>query len=82
MTLTRTAVLEALTERTDSATGETVRLGAFVEGFDAPAATVRRHLDSLDDCDLATVGDDGMVRITTTGEEYLALDIDGPAVVA
>lgn len=81
MSLTRNDVLEELSVRTDWETERYTTVEALNAALDGNDGTVRAHLDALNDCDFAKIDDD-RVRITRSGEEFLALDIDGPAVVS
>jgi hypothetical protein len=70
MRVTRRAVLERLAATSDAARRETTTIPALA-----------RALDALRACEFARVTDDGRVRVTITGEEFLALDTDETAVV-
>jgi len=82
MNPTRQTVLEELNARSDAATGRTVPVETLSDALDAHPATVTPVIASLRDCGLVKTPTDDGVRITTSGEAFLSLDIDGPAVVS
>jgi DNA-binding IclR family transcriptional regulator len=81
MRVTRRAVLERLAATSDAARRETTTIPALARALDADEGAVERQLDALRACEFARVTDDGRVRVTITGEEFLALDTDETAVV-
>lgn len=81
MTATRWAVLERLAEAKRTDGGRTTTVAALGAALDADERAIAAHVERLADCELAEIGPDGRVRITITGEELLALDPDGPAIV-
>jgi len=81
MTVTRRDVLEALAALSDATAGRTTTVGRVAAALGTDEPTVRRHLDGLRACELALRRPDGRVRVTVTGEEFLALDIDELAIL-
>jgi DNA-binding transcriptional ArsR family regulator len=81
MSVTRRDVLERLEGRSDASTGERTSIEALTETLAVDERTVREHLDGLESCELADVDSDGQARITVTGEELLALDLDEMIIV-
>jgi len=81
MSVTRRAVFEELAALTDAERAETTTVGALAAALDADDRVVEAHVDGLVGCDLARRDPDGCVRVTVTGEQLLALGIDGPVVV-
>lgn len=79
MAVQRRDVLVALADHS-GADGETTTVGAVAASLGVDEAVAEDHVASLVDCDLATATDDG-VRVTITGQQLLALDLDGPVVV-
>jgi DNA-binding IclR family transcriptional regulator len=81
MSVTRLAVLERLAATSDAARRETTTLSTLAAALDANERAVERQLDALTACEFARVTDDDRVRVTVTGEEFLALDPDETVVV-
>jgi len=81
MSVTRRDVLEALKGQSDASAGERTSVEALTDALAVDERTVREHLDGLESCELADIDADGGVRITVTGEELLALDLDEMIVV-
>jgi Mn-dependent DtxR family transcriptional regulator len=81
MFVTRRDVLEQLDAQSDADAEERTSVEALADGLAVDEPTVREHLDGLESCELARVAPDGNVRITVTGEELLALDLDEMIVV-
>jgi DNA-binding transcriptional ArsR family regulator len=83
MAVTRRAVLARLAATSDADRRTTTTVAALTAALDADRRTVETHLAGLVDCDLACRGPGDRVRVTVTGEEFLALDLDdgGLAVV-
>jgi DNA-binding transcriptional ArsR family regulator len=81
MSVTRRDVLEELDRRSDTSAGERTSIEALADAFAVGERTVREQLDGLESCELADVDPDGQVRITVTGEELLALDLDEMIIV-
>jgi len=74
-------VLRELARASDARRRETTTVDALASGLDDDERAVASHLDDLAACDLARARDDGRVRVTTTGEDLLALDLDEPVVI-
>ncbi|MEF8779202.1 MAG: hypothetical protein V5A46_00815 [Haloferacaceae archaeon] len=81
MAVTRRDVLERLAAESDAGAERTTTVWALAAGFDAGEETVAAHLRELEACALARTFPDGRVRITITGEELLALDVDDVVIV-
>ena len=81
MSVTRRDVLEELDRQSDAGAGERTSVGSLTDALAVDERTVREQLDGLESCELADIGADGQVRITVTGEELLALDLDEMIVV-
>ncbi|MFT4891880.1 MAG: DNA-binding IclR family transcriptional regulator [Halobacteriales archaeon] len=81
MDVTRFAVLEQLGHGSDAERRETTTVEALAAELDADEAAIEAHLDGLASCELARRESDGGVRITTTGEELLELDVDEVVIV-
>lgn len=81
MSVTRRDVLERLDTRSDASTGERTSIEALTDALPVDERTVRGQLDGLESCELADIDSDGQVRITVTGEELLALDLDEMIIV-
>jgi DNA-binding transcriptional ArsR family regulator len=81
MTRQRRTVLEALAAESDATTGRWTTVASLADALDADRSTVRSHLEALEACALARIESDERVRVTITGEELLALDLDDGAVV-
>lgn len=81
MSVTRRDVLEELEGQSDASTGERTSIEALTEALAVDERTVREQLDGLESCELADINSDGQVRITVTGEELLALDLDEMIIV-
>jgi len=81
MSVTRKDVLEELDRRSDASAGERTSIEALADALAVGERTVREQLDGLESCELADVDPDGQVRITVTGEELLALDLDEMIIV-
>lgn len=81
MSVTRRDVLEELDRRSDASAGERTSIEALADALAVGERTVREQLDGLESCELADVDPDGQVRITVTGEELLALDLDEMIIV-
>ncbi len=60
--------------------GATTTVDALVATVDATKSEVADHVDALVDCDLAVRTDDG-VRVSVTGEQLLAMDVDGQVIL-
>lgn len=80
MSLTRRAVLEALADASSGYRRETTTVESLSSALDANEATVATHLNGLAECELARTYPNGRVRVTVTGEDLLALDVDGVVV--
>lgn len=80
MSVTRRAVLVALARLSDAESGATTTVGALADALGTGERAVAAHLDGLAACELAR-RDGERVRITVTGEEFLALDVDDAVVV-
>jgi len=80
MSVTRRDVLERLAATTEPS-GRTTTVAALAATLDADEAIVAAHVDALVACELACRHDDGTARVTVTGDELLALDIEGAVVV-
>jgi len=81
MPVTRRDVLERLDSQSDADTEERTSVDALATLLATDERTVREHLQRLESCELVDVGPDGRVRITVTGEELLALDLDEMIIV-
>ena len=81
MSVTRRDVLEELDRQSDAGAGERTSVGSLTDALAVDERTVREQLDGLESCELADVDTDGQIRITVTGEELLALDLDEMIVV-
>jgi DNA-binding transcriptional ArsR family regulator len=81
MSVTRRDVLEELEGQSDASAGERTSVESLTDALAVDERTVREQLDGLEACELADVNSDGRVRITVTGEELLALDLDEMIVV-
>jgi predicted ArsR family transcriptional regulator len=81
MSVTRRDVLERLEGQSDASTGERTSIDALTDALAVDERTVREHLDGLESCALADIDANGRVRITVTGEELLALDLDEMIIV-
>lgn len=81
MVVTRRIVLEQLASLTDAERRETISIEALASTLDSHERPIEAHLGTLASCDLARFDGDARVRITSTGEEFLALDVDGMAIV-
>ena len=79
--VTRRAVLKQLAKSTDAERRESTTVEALASALGADEQTLTEHIDVLVACELAHVDADGGVRATITGEELLALDTDGPAII-
>jgi len=77
--VTRQAVLSVLAAESDP-DGRTTTVGALAAHLDAPEREVRARVAALVECDLAVRAGDA-VRVSVTGEELLALDVDGEVVL-
>lgn len=82
MSVTRRAVLVALARESDAASEETTSSASLAAALDVEEGSILTHLDALVACELAHRDADGDVRVTVTGEELLALDVDDGVVVA
>jgi hypothetical protein len=81
MSVTRRDVLEQLDGRSDADAEEWTSVEALADALVLDERTLWDHLDGLTACELAHVAPDGDLRITVTGEELLALDLDETIVV-
>lgn len=81
MPLTRRAVLVALADATDAQAEETTTIDALGATLDVDRDRLETHLHALVSCELARWEAEGCVRVTTTGEELLALNVDDAIVV-
>jgi len=81
MSVTRRDVLEELEGQSDASAGERTSIESLTDALAVDERTVREQLDGLESCELADVDTDGQIRITVTGEELLALDLDEMIVV-
>ncbi len=81
MSVTRRAVLEQLALASDADTRQTTTVDALAAELEVDERTIVAHLDGLADCELARIRPDGRVRVTTTGEEFVQLQTDGPVIV-
>lgn len=81
MTATRREVFERLAAETDAETGRATTAEALAAALDAEREAIDAHLCGLEACELVRTAADGRVRITITGEELLALDVDDVIVV-
>ncbi|QGX93916.1 hypothetical protein EI982_03545 [Haloplanus rallus] len=81
MSVTRRDVLEELERQSDASTGKRTSVESLADALAADERTVREQLDGLESCALADIDANGRVRITVTGEELLALDLDEMIVV-
>lgn len=81
VTVTRRAVLDRLAATSDADRRTTTTVAALAAALDADRRTVEAHLSGLADCDLVRRRPDGRVRVTVTGEELLALDLDADELV-
>ncbi|MFB6311835.1 MAG: hypothetical protein ABEH64_11730 [Salinirussus sp.] len=81
MTTSRRAVLRALDAATEADGDRTVSVECVAAAINADEAIVRRHLAGLAACHLAKVDDKGQARVTITGEELLALDVEGQVII-
>jgi hypothetical protein len=81
MSVTRRDVLEELQGQSDASAGERTSIESLTDALAADERTVREQLDGLESCALADIDADGQVRITVTGEELLALDLDEMIIV-
>ena len=74
-------MFEELAALTDAEREETTTVAALATAMDADSAAVEAHLDGLAECELARHEPDGSARVTVTGEELLALGVQGAVVV-
>ncbi|RCU44368.1 hypothetical protein DU504_16540 [Haloplanus salinus] len=74
-------MLEELDRQSDASAGERTSVESLTDALAADERTVRKQLDGLVSCELADIDADGQIRITVTGEELLALDLDEMIVV-
>lgn len=81
MTVTRRQVFERLAAASDAETERATTVEALATDLDAEEEAIDVHLRELEACKLARTTADGRVRITITGEELLALDVDDVIVV-
>jgi len=81
MPVTRRDVLEQLDGQSDASTGERTSVEALADALAVDEQTVWDQLDGLESCELADIDSSGGVRITVTGEELLALDLDEMIIV-
>jgi len=81
MSVPRRTVLELLATTSDAARRETTTVGALALALDTEREEIEAHLYGLATCDLARIHPDGRVRVTTTGEAFLELDVEGAVVV-
>jgi len=81
MSVTRRDVLEELDRQSDASAGEPTSVESLTDALVVDERTVRKHIDGLESCELADLDTDGQVRITVTGEELLALNLDEMIVV-
>ncbi|MEF8778611.1 MAG: hypothetical protein V5A36_06855 [Natronomonas sp.] len=81
MPTTRRTVLERLAAATDAERRNTTTIGAIASALDIEKDAVKAHLDGLADCELARIYPDGSVRVTITGEEFLALEADEAIII-
>jgi Mn-dependent DtxR family transcriptional regulator len=81
MNATRGTVLERLAAMSDAGAERTTTVAALAAALDADEEMVADHLEGLRASELARQRPDGSVRITVTGEELLALDLEGPVIV-
>jgi DNA-binding transcriptional ArsR family regulator len=80
MSVTRLEVLERLATVSDAAGRKTTTVEALASGLDTDERTVQTHLDGLAACELARFYGE-RVRVTITGEELLALDVNEVIIV-
>ena len=73
--------MERLDRQSDASTGDRTSIESLTAALAVDERTVRKQLDGLVSCELADIDADGRVRITVTGEELLALDLDEMIVV-
>lgn len=81
MSVTRRAVLEHLAIVSDAAEREMTTKAALAATLGTDEQTVEARLNGLAACDLVRTYPDDRVRITITGEELLALDLDDVVIV-
>lgn len=81
MSVTRRTVLERLARTSDAEREATTTTTALATSLDTDERLIESHVESLVACELVRTYPDGRVRITITGEELLALDIDDTVVV-
>jgi len=74
-------VLAELGSRSDADAGTWASVEVVADSLALGEQTVRDHLAGLESCELARTAPDGTARITVTGEELLALDIDEMMIV-
>lgn len=74
-------MLERLAATSDADRRERTTVAALAAALDADEAVVEAHLSALAAGELARLDADGNTRVTVTGEELLALDVDDVAVV-
>jgi hypothetical protein len=76
MSTTRRDVIEELAVASDAVSKRFTTVATLAEELGTDEAVVRSHVDSLVDCELATVLHGERIRITVTGEELLELDVE------
>ena len=81
MSVTRRDVLEKLATQSDADAGIRTSVEALADALATDERTVREHLQKLESCELADIDPNGAIRITITGEELLALDLDEMIIV-
>lgn len=79
--ISRRAVLERLAAASDADRGEATTIDALASELDADRPTIEAHLEGLAACQLVRLDPDERARVTITGEELLALDIDDVVIV-
>lgn len=81
MSITRRIVLEEIATASDADKRETTTTAAIAAALNTDEGTIESHLNGLAACELVRRYPDGRARITTTGEELLALDTDEMVIV-
>jgi Mn-dependent DtxR family transcriptional regulator len=79
--VTRRTVLERLATASDAERRETTTPASLAAALGTDESTVTSHLNALAACELARMESDGRVRVTITGEEFLALPVEEVTIV-
>jgi Mn-dependent DtxR family transcriptional regulator len=81
MPITRRDILEHVATVSDAQRRQTTSKAALTARLGVDRQTLESHIEALAACELVRAYPDGRIRITTTGEELLALETEDVVII-